>query len=148
MAKEVPNLNAPSPAPKEASAPTKSEGPTVSVPVSEWEALKEQLAVMQVQLLNLSKATPAPTAIPSDKMEKTIGKLEILPEPETPIPEGAQRVKFRVGLPHNREAVIVHDILPGQSVLSARDDVIRKYNKFYGIIRTEHQHQVMEEAAA
>ena len=101
----------------------------------EFIAAKEELAKVKEELKTRSienKASTTPTAPTEVK--------EIPATSDTP-PEGMIRQKVQVTLPHCASRIVFVDHSPGNEI-AVRDIAVAKFNEYFGILSTEHSHNV------
>jgi hypothetical protein len=120
--------------------PAADPGRMISVPASEWEGVKKQLADLLANQQLLS-AQLSKTAAPPQEEKRRVYH-ERVPNKE-PIREGAARKDFLVELPYCKPAILSVDVVPGVE-FAARDEAVREYYKYFGIISSEYQPSVME----
>src|SRR5579863_4392488 len=105
----------------------------VSVPADEWEMMKGMLKTLTEGLQQVQKTIPK-----AEVTERPMGTLFL----KDPVKEGMIRKQYNCKLPHNPSMIVEVDLHPDQDNIEARDIVVGKYNQFFGIIATQHQHTV------
>lgn len=138
-AKEVVKSSEVASPPTAPAAPESVQPKMISVPAEEWEALKRQVAAVQVQQSKIVETMPA--AVAAKLSVANTEHIEILND--APPKEGTVRKKFLVDLFFCKPRILSIDVVPGAE-FAVRDQAIALYNKHFGIIRTEHKHEVSE----